>query len=69
MIRDYVIVGCKGTFCGGLEVILYIDIVQELHALTTSSILDFGCVSLFSFSGLVHDVNSLDAMVLHSSCT
>lgn len=52
-----------------MEVILYIDIVQELHALTTSSILDFGCVSLFSFSGLVHDVNSLDAMVLHSSCT
>jgi len=50
------------------EVLFYIDIVQELHASTTSSILDFGLIRLFYFSSLVHCVNSPNATTLHSRC-
>ena len=41
--------------------------VQELHASTTSFILDFGCITFFLLS-LMLSINSPNATSLHSRC-
>ena len=41
--------------------------VQELHASTTSFILDFGCIAFFLLS-LMLSINSPNATSLHSRC-
>ena len=42
--------------------------VQELHALMTSSISDFGCIIFMFMFSLVLSVNSPNATTLHSRC-
>ena len=42
--------------------------VQELHTLTTSLILDFGCIFFLFLFSLVLSINSPNATLLHSRC-
>uniref|UniRef100_A0A0A9FG95 Uncharacterized protein n=1 Tax=Arundo donax TaxID=35708 RepID=A0A0A9FG95_ARUDO len=52
--------------CGGDH--FYVDIVQELHASTTSLISDLGCISVIIFLSYVLSANSSNATTLHSHC-